>query len=88
MMGIPVAIIGSLLAALLLTKNLNGVGSLRRIHFIAVGVLFISLCLLYLTGFAFGGMKFMIALLFGGILVARFTRPIHGVPHLVLCTSL
>ena len=87
MMGIPVAIIGSLLAALLLTKDLHGVGSLRRIHFIAVGVLLISLIALHLTGFDFGGMKFMIALLFGGILVAGFLgrstvyRTLFYAPH-------
>ncbi len=70
MLGIPVAIIGSLVAALLLTKELNGPSALRRIHFIAMGVLLISLAVLLLTGFDFGNMLLLIVLLFGGILLA------------------
>lgn len=70
MMGIPVAIIGSLLAALLLTRDLSGASSLRRIHFIAMGVLLISLSLLQLVGFGFGGMTLLMIMLFGSILVA------------------
>ncbi len=70
MLGIPVAIIGSLLAAILLTKELNGPSGLRRIHFIAMGVLMISLAVLLLTGYEFGNMMLLIAVLFAGILLA------------------
>jgi len=70
MLGIPVAIIGSLVAALLLTKELNGPSGLRRIHFIAMGVLMISLAVLLFTGFDFGNMLLLIVLLFAGILLA------------------
>jgi|GEM_PF-3546218 len=70
MMGIPVAIIGSLVAALLLTRDLSGAGSLRRMHVIAMGVLVTSLCVLQLVGFDFSGMGLMILLLFGSTLVA------------------
>ena len=69
MMGIPVAIVGSLVAALLLTRELPGRQALRRIHFIAVGVLLLSLGVLHFAGFAMGGMTLMIVLLFGSILV-------------------
>lgn len=87
MMGIPLAIVGSLVAALLLTKDLNGASSLRRIHFIAMGVLMIALSVLLLMGFDFSGMMILIALLFVGIvlagLVGRATvyRTIFYAPH-------
>lgn len=69
MMGIPVTIIGSLLAALLLTRELPGREGLRRIHFVAMGVLLASLAVLHFSGFAMGGMALLIVLLFGSILV-------------------
>jgi multiple sugar transport system permease protein len=69
MMGIPVTIIGSLVAALLLTRELPGRQALRQIHFIAMGVLLISLVILHFTGFAMGGMTLLIVLLFGSIVV-------------------
>lgn len=70
MMGIPVTIVGSLVAALLLTRDLPGRQTLRRIHFIAAGVLAVALGGLSLTGFAPGGMTLLIVVLFGSILVA------------------
>ncbi len=70
MMGIPVAIVGSLVAALLLTRDLPGRQALRRIHLIAAGGLVVALGVLSLTGFAPSGMTLLIVLLFGSILVA------------------
>jgi multiple sugar transport system permease protein len=70
MLGIPVAIVGSLVAALLLTRDLPGPQALRRIHFIAAGVLVVALAVLSLAGFAPGGMALLIVVLFGSILVA------------------
>ena len=69
MIGIPVTIIGSLVAALLLTRDLPGREGLRRIHFIAMGVLLISLATLHFTGFAVGGMTLLIVMFLGSILV-------------------
>lgn len=69
MLGIPVTIIGSLVAALLLTRELPGREGLRRIHFIAIGVLVTSLAVLHFGGFAMGGLTLLIVLLFGSILV-------------------
>jgi len=70
MLGIPVAIIGSLVAALLLTRELPGPSALRRIHFVAAGVLVVALIALSLTGVSLGGMTLLLVLLFGSILVA------------------
>ncbi|MCB1105315.1 MAG: ABC transporter permease subunit [Cephaloticoccus sp.] len=87
MLGIPVAIMGSLIAALLLTKELNGPAALRRIHFVAMGVLMIALAVLLLTGYDFGNMMILVGLLFGAILLtgligrATVYRTIFYAPH-------
>lgn len=70
MLGIPVAIVGSLVAALLLTRDLPGRAALRRIHFSAAGILVMALIGLHLSGVSVGGMTVLIVLLFAGILVA------------------
>ena len=78
---------GSLVAALLLTKDLDEGGTRQRIHFVAMGVLLISLSLLLVLGFDWGGMKAFIALLFGGILLAGLVgrstvyRTLFYAPH-------
>lgn len=87
MLGIPVAIIGSLVAALLLTRELPDRKALRKVHFIAMGVLIGALCVLSLGGFDLGGMGLLILILFGTILVAGLVgrstvyRTLFYAPH-------
>lgn len=87
MMGIPVAVIGSLMAALLLTRDLHGAGALRCTHFVAAGLLLIALILLHSTGYGFGGMQILIGLLFVAILIAGLVgrstvyRTLFYAPH-------
>lgn len=70
MMGIPFAIAGSLIAALLLTKDLKQKTVLRKAHLVAGGVLVAAVCILFLLGFKPGSLMILITVLFATLLLS------------------
>jgi multiple sugar transport system permease protein len=87
MLGIPFAVAGSLIAALLLTQDLKKKSALRRAHFLAGVVLVCSIGVLFLLGFRPGSLQILIALLFLTLLASGWFggttvyRTIFYAPH-------
>jgi multiple sugar transport system permease protein len=87
MLGIPFAVAGSLIAALLLTQDLKKKSVLRRAHLVAGSVLVSAIVILFLLGFRPGSLQILIGLLFVTLLASGWFggttvyRTIFYAPH-------